>query len=107
MKEYNVDANIRTFPLKMIWLFGDSFNWQDMASHAVTVLENLEPGTYETYDHPGMIIEGEDLAWHIGAENDGIYRNAVTKALTDRRLMEVIERREIKLIGYRDLQFWH
>jgi predicted glycoside hydrolase/deacetylase ChbG (UPF0249 family) len=107
MKEYNVDANIRTIPLKMIWLFGDSFDSKEMAANAVKVLENLGPGTYETYDHPGMIIEDEELGWHIGAENDGIYRDAVTKALTDKRLQEVINRRNIKLIGYKDLQFWH
>jgi predicted glycoside hydrolase/deacetylase ChbG (UPF0249 family) len=107
VKEYNIDANIRMLPLEMIWLFGDSFDWQEMATHAVSVLEDLEPGTYETYDHPGMIIEGEELAWHIGAENDGLYRAAVTKALTDKRLKEVIDRRGIQLIGYRDLQFWH
>jgi predicted glycoside hydrolase/deacetylase ChbG (UPF0249 family) len=107
MKEYDLDANIRTLPLKMIWLFDDSDNWQDMASHAVSVLEELGPGTYETYDHPGMIIKGEELAWHIGAENDGFYRAAVTRALIDPRLQEVIDRRGIQLIGYRDLQFWH
>ena len=107
IKEYNIDANIRMLPLEMIWLFGDSFEWQEMATHAVSVLEELGPGTYETYDHPGMIIEGEELAWHIGAENDGLYRAAVTKALMDPRLKEVIKRREIQLIGYRDLQFWH
>jgi predicted glycoside hydrolase/deacetylase ChbG (UPF0249 family) len=107
VKEYNIDANIRTLPLKMIFLFGDSFEWKEMASNAVEVLENLGPGTYETYDHPGMIIEGEELAWHIGAEDDGYYRDAVTKALTDKRLQEVIKRRDIKLIGYKDLQFWH
>ncbi len=26
---------------------------------------------WETYNHPGMIIEGEEMAWHIGAEDDG------------------------------------
>ena len=107
IKEYNIDANIRMFPLKSIWLFGDSFDYQGMALHAVSVLEELGPGTYQTYDHPGMILEGEEPAWHIGAENDGLYRAAVTKALTDPRLKEVIDRREIQMIGYRDLQFWH
>lgn len=52
-------------------------------------------------------LNEEELAWHIGAENDGLYRAAVTKALTDKNLHEVIARRNIKLLGYRDLQFWH
>ena len=107
IKEYNVDANIRSFSLKGISLFGDSFDSEEMASNAVNVLENLGPGTWETYDHPGMIIEGEELAWHIGAEDDGYYRDAVTKALIDKRLQEVIRKRDIKLIGYKDLKFWY
>ena len=71
------------------------------------VLEKLGPGTWECYEHPGMIIEGGEAAWHIGAEEDAIYRAAVTRALTDDRLAEVIKRRKIKLIGYKDLKSWH
>ena len=105
-KEYDIDANLRFLPLKQISLFQDASTLEEMISTAVSVLENLGPGTYMTYDHPGMIIEGEELAWHYGAEDDGIYRDMVTKALISKRLHEVIKRRDIKLIGYRDLKFW-
>lgn len=80
---------------------------EEMISTAVKVLDNLSPGTWDFYDHPGMIIEGEELAWHIGAEGDGIYRDRVTKALISDQLQEVIKRRNIQLLGYRDLKFWH
>ena len=89
--------------MNSISLFGDAFTPDEMISNAVTVLENLGPGTWEFYDHPGYIIEGEEMAWHIGAERDGLYRAAVTKALTSEKLREVVKRRGIKLVGYRDI----
>jgi predicted glycoside hydrolase/deacetylase ChbG (UPF0249 family) len=106
IQEYNIDANIRFLPMEQISLFEDAHTLPHMIYNAVQILENLEPGTYEFYEHPGMIIEGQQGAWHIGAENDAAYRDAVTKALIDPRLKEVIKRRGIKLIGYKDLKFW-
>jgi len=106
LKEYNVDANIRFLPINQISLFEDAFTLEEMITSAEGVLEHLGPGTWEFYEHPGMIIEGEELAWHTGAEGDGVYRDAVTKALVSKRLQDIIKRRNIKLIGYRDLNFW-
>ena len=78
-----------------------------MINNAVKELEDLEPGTYQFYEHPGMLIEGEEPHWHIGAESDAQYRDLVTKALTSQELKKVIEDKNIKLIGYRDLKFWY
>ncbi len=107
IREYNVDANIRILPIKEVSLFGDASTVEEMVANAVDVLENLGPGTWQFYEHPGMLTEGTEAAWHIGAEKDAIYRDAVTKALTNDKLKEVIKRRKIKLIGYKDLKFWH
>lgn len=107
VKEYNIDANLRFMPKKSVYLFKNANTLDEMIASAVNVLDNLGSGTWEFYDHPGMIIEGEELAWHIGAENDGIYRDMVTKVLISDQLKEVIERRDIKLIGYDDLKFWY
>jgi predicted glycoside hydrolase/deacetylase ChbG (UPF0249 family) len=106
IKEYNIDANIRILPFKRISLFGDASTEEEMIANAVEVLENLGPGTWECYEHPGMLAERTEAHWHIGAEDDAAYRDATTKALTSNKLKEVIERRNIKLIGYRDLKFW-
>ena len=106
VKEYNIDANIRLLPLRQISLFGDAFTHEEMIANAVDVLENLRPGTWQFYEHPGMLIEGEERAWHIGAEDDAVYRDHVTKALISNELKEVTKRRNIKLIGYDDLTFW-
>ena len=63
--------------------------------------------TWQFIDHPGMIVPDVKAAWHIGAENDAAYRDAVTKTFTSEKIKEVIRRRKIKLIGYNDLKFWH
>jgi len=34
-------------------------------------------------------------------------RDGVTKALTDGRVKRIIKEQGIKLMGYRDLKFWH
>jgi predicted glycoside hydrolase/deacetylase ChbG (UPF0249 family) len=107
IREYNVDANIRILPLKNVSLFGDASTVDEMVANGVEVLENLGPGTWQFYEHPGMLTEGTEAHWHIGAEDDASYRDAVTKALTSEKLKEVIKRRKIKLIGYKDLKFWH
>jgi len=107
MREYDIDSNIRMLPMKSLNLFGDAQTVGDMVANAVLTLENLGPGTWETYDHPGMLIEGEEKHWNAGAEWDADYRDAVTKVLVSEELQEVIERRDIKRIGYKDLQFWH
>lgn len=107
VREYNIDANIRYLPMNQISLFEGANTLEGMISNAVEVLNNLKPGTWDFYDHPGMLIEGEEMAWHIGAEDDAIYRDRVTKALISKQLKEVIEKRNIKLIGYKDLKFWH
>ena len=107
VREYNIDANIRYLPMNQISLFEGANTLEGMISNAVEVLNNLKPGTWDFYDHPGMLIEGEEMAWHIGAEDDAIYRDRVTRALMSEKLKEVIERRDIKLIGYKDLKFWH
>jgi predicted glycoside hydrolase/deacetylase ChbG (UPF0249 family) len=106
IQEYNVDANIRFLPLKEVTLFGEASTTEEMVVNAVEVLENLGPGTWEFYEHPGLLSNEAEAHWHIGAENDARYRDAVTKALTSDKLKEVIRRRKIKLIGYNDLKFW-
>jgi predicted glycoside hydrolase/deacetylase ChbG (UPF0249 family) len=107
IREYNVDANIRFLPLKEVNLFGDTFTVEEMIENAMEVLENLGPGTWQFYEHPGLVTDETEVHWHIGAEDDAVYRDAVTKALISEKLKEVIKRRKIKLIGYNDLKFWH
>lgn len=106
-REYNLDANIRFLPLKRVDLFEDGYTAEEKINNAVRILENLDPGTWDFYEHPGMDTPELRNVWHIGDEDVAFARDAVTKALTSVKLRDVIERRKIKLIGYRDLKFWH
>jgi predicted glycoside hydrolase/deacetylase ChbG (UPF0249 family) len=103
LREYNIDANIRLLPMRQVYLFGEASTSEEMVKNAVEVLENLGPGTWECYEHPGMLTDDSVTAWYIGSEDDARYRDAVTKALKDDRLKEIIKKRGIELIGYRDL----
>jgi predicted glycoside hydrolase/deacetylase ChbG (UPF0249 family) len=106
-KEYGLNANIRFLPLPYIDLFGNAFTAEERIANAVQVLEELEPGTWQCYEHPGMDTPEMRNVWHNGDENVAIARDAVTKAFTSEKVKEVIARRKIKLIGYKDLKFWH
>jgi len=106
-KEYKVNANIRMLPLRSLDLFGYALTAEEKISSAVNVLENIGPGTWEFYDHPGLDTPEMRNVWHIGDEDVAVSRDAVTKAFTSDKIKQVISRRKIKLIGYKDLKPWH
>lgn len=106
-REYDLDANIRLLPLKTADLFQHALNAEDKINNAVDVLENLGSGTWQFVDHPGVDTPEMRLVWHIGDEDVAVSRDAVTKAFTSSKVKEVIARRKIKLIGYKDLKLWH
>jgi len=106
-KEYNVDANIRMIPLKRLDLFGSALSAEERIATAVHVLENIGPGTWECYEHPGLDTPEMREVWHIGDEDVAFSRDAVTKAFTSDKVKQVIKRRNIKLVGYKDLKIWN
>jgi predicted glycoside hydrolase/deacetylase ChbG (UPF0249 family) len=107
IRKYRVDSNLRLFPIKSVDLFGETSTAEEMVEHAVHIIDNLTPGTYECVTHPCLLAQGKQSHWHIGAEDDARYRDATTRALVDDRLKEIIKKHRIRLIGYRDLKFWH
>lgn len=102
-----MDTNIRLLPLTYADLFKHALNAEDKIKNAVDVLENLGPGTWQFVDHPGMDTPEMRLVWHIGDEDVAVSRDAVTKAFMSSKVKEVISRRKIKPIGYKDLKLWH
>jgi predicted glycoside hydrolase/deacetylase ChbG (UPF0249 family) len=106
-REYRLTANLRLLPPKDISLFDDAFTLEDMIENAVTVLEGLGPGSYQTYEHPALLKSSDERPWyHPGAEDDALYRDTSTRALMSEAVKDVVKRRNIKLIGFRDLKFW-
>ncbi len=70
---------------------------------AVKTLQNLKPGRYIFIDHPGYDTPEMRAIWHTGYENVAADRDGVTKVFTSSIVKDVILKRNIKLVSYRDL----
>jgi predicted glycoside hydrolase/deacetylase ChbG (UPF0249 family) len=73
------------------------------AAKLAAKLESLQPGTYLMVDHCGVEDPEMQAMGHPGYEFVAADRAAVTQAWTDPRVMEVVKRRGIELIGHKDL----
>lgn len=70
----------------------------------VRLLEELKPGRWLLIEHPAYDTPEIQAMGHRGYENVAEDRAGVTYAFTSRQVMEVIERRKIRLISYADLR---
>jgi predicted glycoside hydrolase/deacetylase ChbG (UPF0249 family) len=67
-------------------------------------LAQLEPGnTYVFVEHPAYNTPEMQTVGHKGYENVGADRDAVTKMFTDKRVMDFIKEKNIRLVGYKDV----
>jgi hypothetical protein len=69
----------------------------------VRVLEALGPGTWLFVDHPALDTPEMRGIGHVGYENVAVDRQGVTDAWTSPAAKDVVRRRGIELIGYKDL----
>jgi predicted glycoside hydrolase/deacetylase ChbG (UPF0249 family) len=69
----------------------------------VAALESVGPGDYVYTEHPATDDPEMRAIFHTGYENVAADRAAVTALFTSPRVKDVIRRRGITLIGYRDL----
>jgi hypothetical protein len=67
------------------------------------VLEGLRPGTWIFVDHPSLDGDEMRAVHHVGYETVAVDRQGVTDAWTSPRALEVVRRRGIELVGYKDL----
>jgi predicted glycoside hydrolase/deacetylase ChbG (UPF0249 family) len=73
-------------------------------SDLVGILEKLEAGDWILVEHPAVDGAESRALGHIGYTEVGADRAGVLHALTSPRVREVVERRGIRLISYRDLR---
>jgi len=66
----------------------------------VKMLETLEPGLWIFVEHPGLDVPEMQAIGHKGYEDVAIDRQGVTDMFTSHKAMEVIKRRQIKLVSY-------
>ena len=75
----------------------------EVASDLPAKLERLQPGTYIMVDHCGTEDPEMRALGHFGYENMAADRAAVVEAWTSPKVLEVVKRRNIQLIGHADL----
>jgi chitin disaccharide deacetylase len=69
------------------------------------MLESLKPGeTYLFVDHPGLDTPELRAIHHKGYDNVALDRQGVTDVWTNPKVKDVIKKKEIRLISYKDLK---
>lgn len=69
----------------------------------VKICETLTPGDWLLIEHPGLDCPEMRAIGHQGYWNVAEDRDGVTRAFTSPQVMEIIQKRGIELIGYKDL----
>jgi len=69
----------------------------------VQALEDLQPGVWILVEHPGLDTPEMQGMGHPGYWEVAAHRDGVTRSLTSPRVKEVIQRRGIQLVSYREM----
>ena len=101
-------TNLKPLPIQRINVQpGKLSTWQEREAALVTALQSVGPGDYEIGEHPATDDAEMRAVSHPGYENVAEDRAAVTAVWTSPKVKEVIARRHITLIGFRDLGKQH
>ncbi len=103
-REYGLITSVEPFGVERFSGFRGARVGEAMVTNLVASLEELKPGTYLFVEHPGYETVEMEAIGHEGYYDVAANRDAVTRAWTDPRVKEVIERRGIRLISYADLK---
>jgi predicted glycoside hydrolase/deacetylase ChbG (UPF0249 family) len=69
----------------------------------IKALEDLKPGVWIVVEHPGLDTPEMQAMGHKGYWEVAAHRNGVTKSFTSPKVKDVIRKRGIQLLSYRDL----
>ena len=105
VKEYGLDIDLAKYEIQRA-------NWNaDSDDSAITreqklvkMLQKLQPGRYLLVEHPGLDTPEMQGLGHSGYENVATHRAGVTYAFTSKKVKQVIEERNIKLVSYKEAQ---
>ena len=92
--------------LLTVWSSGAGAAFDSGAARAAKMaakLESLRPGAYVMVDHCGTEDPEMRALSHPGYDNVAADRAAVVEAWTSPKVLEVVKRRNIQLIGHADL----
>ncbi len=101
--EYGLDIDPEALGVKWVGWDGKPETPSQKVESFVRVLEGLGPGTWMFVDHPALDTPEMRAVHHVGYETVAIDRQGVTDAWTSPAAKDVVRRRGIELIGYKDL----
>lgn len=104
-KEYHLDVDLAANGVKGAGYEGPSKTSSEKVKSFINMLNKLEEGgTYLFVDHPGLDSPELQAIHHIGYETVSTDRQGVVDAWTSPAVKEVVRKRNIQLIGYKDLK---
>jgi len=101
--EYRLDIDPEALGVKWVGWDGKPATPAEKVESFVRMLGKLEPGTWLFVDHPALDTPEMRATGHVGYEQVAIDRQGVTDAWTSPAAKDVVRRRGIELIGYKDL----
>jgi predicted glycoside hydrolase/deacetylase ChbG (UPF0249 family) len=101
-KEYNLDVNMEGVGRFRGWNRDDAY--EERIDKFCENLEKLTPGKYLYVEHPGHDVAEMTTVGHKGYENVSLDREWVTRVLTSQKVKETIQKKNVKLISYKDLE---
>ena len=101
--EYGVAIEPEAFGVRGVGWDGKPAAPDEKVASFARVLETLGPGTWLFVDHPALDGDEMRAVHHVGYETVAVDRQGVTDAWTSPQALEVVKRRGIELIGYKDL----
>ena len=101
--EYGLDVDLQALGVRPVGWQGEPRAPAEKVASFTRLLEGLAPGTWLFVDHPSLDNPEMRATGHVGYEDVAIDRQGVTDAWTSPAAKEVVTRRGIVLIGYRDL----
>ena len=101
--EYRLDIDPEAHGVRWVGWDGKPVTSAEKVASFARVLEALSPGTWLFVDHPALDTPEMRATGHVGYEAVAVDRQGVTDAWTSSAAKDIVARRGIELIGYRDL----
>ncbi len=102
-KEYDMYINTESVKYFAVPL-NNKMSGEQRAKIFADAIEKLEPGVYMFVEHPAYDTPEMRAVGHVGYEHVATDRQAVTEMFLSPVVKAAIERKGVKLIGYRDLK---
>jgi len=101
--EYGLDIDPQEHDVQWLRWDGPKETPAEKVETFARMLESLEPGTWVFVDHPAYDGPEMRAVHHVGYEDVAVDRQGVVEAWTSAKVKEIVARRGIELMGYRDL----